>query len=350
MRPTEGTEADGAPDRSEAPFPSLSEETASRLQQTLDIASEPVSAPYAPRRMTRALLVYNPVAGERWKRPPPASVLDALAREGVRAELRMTRGQDHATEIVREHLVGGLDEVWVCGGDGSVAQAATALVDSAVPLCILPTGTGNVVAVEYGITRGWRHTLRALARSSAHGSLHTFRVGSRAVLLGVGVGFDARIIGGATERAKDWLGFAAFAARGVLEWARYDFPALRVEGEDEEGRPFTGEATHLFAAVTRHYGGTMVAAPRADPGDDCVDLVLFRGRSRLRLAALWAGVELPGTMHLRVPGVETRRARRLRVTSVDGRPVAVHLNGDAVERTPVEVEPWGRVRLRLPER
>lgn len=299
--------------------------------------------------MTRALLVYNPVAGELWKRPPPASVLDALAREGIRAELRMTRGQDHATEIVREHLADGLDEVWVSGGDGTMAQAATALVDTAVPLCILPTGTANVVAVEYGIRGGWRRTLRALARSTRHGDLHAFRVGGRAVLLGVGAGFDARIIGGATERAKDRFGFAAFAGRGVLEWARYDFPALRVEGEDETGRRFAEEATHLFAAVTRHYGGTQVAAPLADPADGCVDLVLFRGRSRLRLAALWAGVELPGALHLRVPGVETRRARRLRVTAANGRAVAVHLNGDAVEQTPVEVEPWGRVRLRLPE-
>lgn len=300
--------------------------------------------------MTRALLVYNPVAGERWSRPPPASVLDALAREGLRAELRMTRGQDHATEIVREHLADGVDQVWVCGGDGTVAQAATGLVDSAAPLCVLPTGTGNVIAGEYGIPSAWRGAVRALARSRAHGSLHTFRVGSRAILLGVGVGLDARIIGGATERAKDWLGFAAFAARGVLEWARYDFPPLRVQGEDEGGRPFTEEATHLFAAVTRRYGGPSIAAPDGDPGDDCVDLVLFRGRSRVRLAALWAGIEMPGTLHLRVPGVETRRARRLRVTSADGRPVAVHLNGDAVERTPVAVEPWGPVRLRLPER
>lgn len=300
--------------------------------------------------MARALLVYNPVAGARWSRPPPASVLDALAGEGIRAELRMTRGQDHATEIVREHLANGLDEVWVCGGDGTMAQAATALVDTAIPLCILPTGTANVVAVEYGIPSGWRTTVRALAGSRRHSDLHAFRVRDRAVLLGVGVGFDARIIGGATERAKDWLGFAAFAGRGVLEWVRYGFPALRVEGEDESGRPFAEEATHLFATVTRHYGGTRVAAPRADPEDDCMDLVLFRGRSRVRLAALWTGVELPGTLHLRVPGVQTRRARRLRVTSADGRPVAVHLNGDAVERTPVEIEPWGPIRLRLPER
>lgn len=298
--------------------------------------------------MRRALLVYNPAAGQVWSRPRPDEVRRALLAQGIDAEVLPTRGQDHATALVREHLGPEVDSVWVAGGDGTAGQAAAALVDSEVPLGILPTGTVNVVAWECGIPSRWARAVEALARSRRWRPFRVWRVGGRAALLGVGVGYEARVIGRAEGAPKHWLGPAAVGASGVLELARYDFPALRATGEDERGRPFDRSATQVLATITRRYAGHFVAAPEADPEDGCIDVLLSRGRSRVGLAAFWAGIELPGTLHLRVPGVEVLRARRLRVAAEDGRAVEVHVNGDAVERTPFEVEPWGRVRVMVP--
>jgi diacylglycerol kinase family enzyme len=300
--------------------------------------------------MPRSLLVYNPAAGQWWRRPRPEVLLRALARRGWTAELLVTRGQDHATELVRENLAGDVEAVWACGGDGTVAQAAAALVGTEVPVGILPHGTVNVLALECGVPRDPLRAVDALARLPGARRFQAWKSGARAVLLGAGVGFEARAIGNVGTQAKIWLGFLAVGAQGVAEWARYEFPQLRVSGVDHHGNHFDLSATQVLATNPRRYAGHFPVAPDADPEDALLDVVLFRGDSRVRMAGFWLGVELPGALHLRVPGAAVLRARHLRVEAGDGRAVEAHVNGDAVATTPLTVEPWGRVRLLSPER
>lgn len=300
--------------------------------------------------MRRALLIYNPVAGQWWRRPRPEDVRGELARHGWDAQLLVTEGQDHATELVRAHLSPEIEAVWASGGDGTLAQAATALVGSGVPLGIIPVGTVNVIARETGIPNGAGPSIAAVAKSSARRDFHAWRANGRAVLLGAGAGFDARAMGRVNPRIKSSLGLIGIGARGVWEWARYDFPLLHVTGEDAGGRPIDTEATQVLATVPRHFAGSHVLVPDADPEDAIIDVVLFRGRSHARLAAFWLGVEAPGTAQLRVPGVEVVRARRLAIAARDGRAEPTHVNGDVCDATPIAIEPWGRVRLMAPER
>ena len=302
----------------------------------------------APASMRPSLLIYNPAAGQRWRRPAPEHVVRELARHGWGADLHLTRGQDHATELVRAHLAPHHQAVWSCGGDGTLAQAATALAGSRVPLGIIPTGTVNVIARECGIPSDPGSAIACVGGGEHRRTFRTWRAGERAVLLGAGVGFDARAMGRVNARAKDALGMLAIGARGVREWAAYDFPPLRVTGEDEHGRALDLDATKVLATVPRHFAGQHVLVPDADPADALIDVVLFRGASRARLAAFWLGVELPGTAQLRVPGVQTLRARRLSIAATDGRAEPAHLNGDVVESTPLTLEPWGTVQILAP--
>lgn len=299
--------------------------------------------------MRRALLIYNPAAGQWWRRPRPEDVRGELARHGWDAELLVTEGQDHATELVRAHLSPEIEAVWACGGDGTLAQAATALVDSDVPLGIIPVGTVNVIAREIGVPKGAGRAIAAVADARRCQTFHAWRASGRAVLLGAGVGFDARAMGRVNPKVKTSLGLMGIGARGVWEWARYDFPALRVTGEEADGKRIDVEATQVLATVPRHFAGSHVLVPDADPADAIIDVVLFRGRSHARLAAFWLGVEVPGTAQLRVPGVDVLRARRLSVAALDGRAEPAHVNGDVCDATPIDIEPWGRVRLLAPD-
>ena len=79
------------------------------------------------------------------------ALIDRQRERGLELVNAPTTGVGDATEIVRTFLREGLDLVVVCGGDGTISEAACGLQGSDVPLAVLPGGTSNVLARELQI-------------------------------------------------------------------------------------------------------------------------------------------------------------------------------------------------------
>src|ERR1035437_967454 len=124
----------------------------------------------------RGLLVYIPGAGQRDRRP----AMEALAREAAARDLELallpTRRSGDAAKLVSEGLRSPPDLIVVAGGDGTVAEVAGALAGSTVPMAVVPTGTTNVVAREFGVA----------SFALAQRSLHSGRTAALSVWLSAG--------------------------------------------------------------------------------------------------------------------------------------------------------------------
>jgi diacylglycerol kinase family enzyme len=93
----------------------------------------------------------------------------------------------------------------VAGGDGTLAEAAAGLVGSALPMAIIPAGTGNILATNLNVPFGIKEaTLAALQGTAA-----PFDVGrlddGRIFLLAAGAGYDADLIRDADRELKRGL-------------------------------------------------------------------------------------------------------------------------------------------------
>lgn len=290
-----------------------------------------------------SLLVWNPGAGRSRGRDASA-VRAALAEHGAVELLETT--PDGTGRLLRSHLGSGIERVYVLGGDGTVGDVAGALLDSETPLGILPCGTSNVVARECHIPLRPLRAAHALARSGTTRVFRAWSTGRGTLLLGLGVGFDARLMWNTSANAKRRFGILAVGATAFRELFRYDFPPLEVEGEDAAGQPFKAKATSVLVGNGQRYAGDPIMMPGADPEDDALDVLLLASPRRMDLAAFWGLSALPGSPHLKVAGVTHLRARRLVIDCPTA--VEVHLNGDPHGRTPVRLEPCGAVRLLVP--
>lgn len=299
--------------------------------------------------MKRGILVYNPASGGRDRTAQMAAIAERARGRGVELSLFATRAPRHATELVRAHLAEEPDLVAVAGGDGTIAEAAAALAGSDVPLAILPAGTTNVVAREYGLGKCPEEAADALLASDATRTLTTWPSAGRTSLIGTGVGFDARVMANVHPLAKRLFGRAGFAWVSTVEWKRYEFPPIEVTGVDAEGRPFERRATFVLSANTKKYGGDAVLSPFADPDDDLLDLVLFTSEDRGDLFQFYR--LLPGgkARQLGVRGVDRLAVRSFSARSLAGYALEVQVDGDAAGTTPVTVGPaGGKVRLLVP--
>jgi diacylglycerol kinase (ATP) len=297
----------------------------------------------------RGLLVYNPRAGGRDRRADVERVVERAAGRGLVLTQHPTERPGHATELVAEHLREAPDLVVVCGGDGTLGEAAEALVGTETPLAILPAGTANVVAREYGVgTDLLAAEAHLLSRKSR--PLTAWHVSGRVSLIGAGVGFDARVMGNIVPLLKRLFGRTGIGYTATLEWLKYEFPPIGVSGIDAEGRPFEREATFVLSANTRRYGGDPILSPHADPETDLLELVLFTSRSRGDLISFYRRLSRGRAEHLQVNGVSRMGVRQFTARSLAGYELEVQVDGDGAGTTPVTMGPAiGRVSIVVPE-
>jgi diacylglycerol kinase family enzyme len=212
------------------------------------------------------------------------------------------------------------------GGDGTVA----ALVNErpTVPITVLPTGTENLFARHFGLSRhpaGLAATVAAGRRTPVDLGLS----GSRRFTLMAGIGFDADVVSrhhfarlgrGGAVRPTNRVSYVEPVLRSSLE---YRFPLLTVQVTDPgHEEVLTGTSAFLFNLP--RYALGLPFAPSALADDGLLDLVVFRKAGPFQaLYYLW--LVLRG-LHLATPGVYHRRVRKVVVSAAER--VPVQLDGD----------------------
>jgi diacylglycerol kinase family enzyme len=296
----------------------------------------------------RGLLVYNPMAGGAGRIDVPGIVKRA-ARCNLELLALPTDRPRHATELVAARLGEALDLVVVAGGDGTVGEVAEAVLGTDMPIAILPTGTANVVAREYGIGRTVAEGERTLTSPRVK-PITVWHAAGGTCLIGAGVGFDARVMKNIVPWLKRAFGRTGIGWTATLEWLKYEFPPIEATGVDAQGAPFSVEGTFVLAANTRRYGGDAILSPFADPADDLLDLVLFASRSRGTLARWYGRLSRGKAAHLSVEGCSRFAVRSFSARSLAGYELDVQVDGDAVTKTPFAMGPAaGRVSIVVPE-
>jgi diacylglycerol kinase (ATP) len=158
-------------------------------------------------------LVFNPAAGDE---DPGVrrSALEELAKAaGLTCELAETDVVLGAHPAAEKAVADGMERLIVCGGDGSVAEAAHALAGTTTSLAVVPGGTANLLAVNLGIPTDREEAMR-FALASAAQPTDVARTNVGAFLIAAGMGLDARIMRGADRALKNRYGHLAYFISG----------------------------------------------------------------------------------------------------------------------------------------
>jgi diacylglycerol kinase (ATP) len=273
-----------------------------------------------------------------------STLIDDTLRALKRAGAELTRARPASVEAARQAAQeaaasGSYDAIVAAGGDGTIRHVAAALMDTAMPLGIIPVGTGNVLAHEIGLA----HQSAAIAHMLLYGpvvSAVCARANGDPFLLMAGAGFDGRVIAALDHRLKSHVGKVAYAGP-ILGALAHPVDTLTVT---VDGCPH--EASWAVISNARHYGGNFVMARRTGIRERGLQAILFKAKNQAVLFGQLMALAM-GTLDDRSASHgDVEMLPCLRATVTAQHPVPTQIDGDAFGSTPLEVEA-GAADLRL---
>ncbi len=259
---------------------------------------------------TRARVICNPTSGGGAY--DPDEIRNEL--EGLDVEWIQTEGPDDAVEAAQEYRDGLL---LVAGGDGTINDVINGIGNAGFPegvtLGILPAGTGNDLAATLCVPED-PDLAEDVVRQNRVRTLDVARVRSEGVgerfFINVATGGLGAEISDANEgELKEKWGKLSYL-RASLEVAK-DFDVreldLYLDGELRKVR-----AVNVVVGNCRYAGGGWLAAPKANPEDGLLDVVIIETLGLADLLTL-APASLARADYLEKEGVFFARAKEIRV-------------------------------------
>jgi YegS/Rv2252/BmrU family lipid kinase len=162
----------------------------------------------------RIHVIINPASGGN--EPILNTLNDVFRQYDIEWSVSVTHGQDDARDQARAACDDGVDLVAAYGGDGTLLSAAVGLMESDIPLGILPGGTANALADEMRVPLALQKATELLCDdNNQRRSIDVGCAGDRYFLLRVGTGMVATLSEGTTRDLKDRFGIVAYIISGV---------------------------------------------------------------------------------------------------------------------------------------
>lgn len=319
----------------------------------------------ASGRHPHAAVVYNPTKASLER------LRTAVAEHERRMEWNPTRWYETASDdagraAARQAAAGGPAVVIVAGGDGTVRAVAEVLRDTGIPVALVPSGTGNLLARDLGTPL---NDIPASVSAAFTGIDRMVDVGvaeiedekgirrAHVFMVMAGIGLDAQMAQDTSAIAKKHLGWFAYVtpiARSIVANRLFHL-TYRID----DGRSRSTRAHTVIVGNCGTLTGNMLLLPAAVIDDGLLDVVIMRP------AGLFGWAQIGTRLTLQSAARRSRSTRRWLSRSPDlhalgydqGRqfevrfetPHAVELDGDPfghVVRARISVIP-GALHVRV---
>ncbi len=229
-----------------------------------------------------AAVVFNPVKVDVVKLR--AFVAQAAIDAGW-AESRWyeTSVEDPGTELAKRAVADGASVVMAAGGDGTIRSVAQGLSTSGVPIALLPSGTGNLLArnLKLSLNRledSVRTAFTGVDRRIDLGVVDLQRAdGSRdshSFVVMAGLGIDAAMIANTDPKLKARVGWIAYV--GGIAQALKGENSVRLRFQVDDHQPRSVRVHSVLIGNCGLLTGNILLLPEAAVDDGIFDIVALR--------------------------------------------------------------------------
>jgi diacylglycerol kinase (ATP) len=271
----------------------------------------------------RALLLVNSHARQGQKSLTEA--INCLEKLGFDLIYESTTKSHHLAEAIVRYQ-NQVDLVIVGGGDGTLNAAIDGLVQTQLPLGILPLGTANDLARTLGIPNSLAEACNIIASGEVR-RIDLGLVNDKYFFNVASLGLSVKITQRLTKEFKRRWGVLAYAITALqVIWESRPFSAeIRINGNSTQVK-----TVQIAVGNGHYYGGGMAVVYDATIDDQRLDLY------SLEIQRWWHIIPLLPAMrrgrHNNLPGVRALQGQEIEIYTHKPRPI--NTDGDITTSTP----------------
>ncbi len=266
----------------------------------------------------RLLIIANPNAGHGKAKAINAAVKASGIEERFNVEVEFTLRRYHAAELAKAAADSSVDVVAAAGGDGTVNEVASSLINKSSSLALIPLGSGN------GLARHLQYPMKATdaLKKIKNGSIRVIDsliINKRPAFNVSGLGFDGYVASIFDKSGR--RGLMTYTTITLQEYFRYKAVGFKVNCDGDE----IDVTSHMVViANASQFGNAAIIAPHADLQDGKADIIIVKRPPLHRLPSTFYRI-FNGTLK---PDNYTKMFSGKKISITASKPVHLHIDGE----------------------
>jgi len=224
--------------------------------------------------MRNIIYIINPISGKGSKKALELLINKKTKAAGISFQLfPSVESGDYSflLPIIKEQKI---TDVVIAGGDGTISQVVSSLMDHDLNFGIIPCGSGNGLALAAKISKQPAKALNIIFTGEPS-PVDGFYVNGQFACMLCGVGFDAKVAHEfARQPSRGLKTYATLVSRNFFSMAPYQFSI------ESNGLEFSTEAFFISIANSNQFGNNFTIAPKALLSDGLLDIVIVKKSAR----------------------------------------------------------------------
>ncbi len=274
------------------------------------------------------LLVVNPNAG----RGKAKALLSQIKQRFIQAQADITVYLTQTSGDARAHVEREgrrFDVIVAVGGDGTINEVVTGMINLAKPLGIIPIGSGNDFARSCGIPLDSLTTAIDIILRHQTTRIDVGVFNDRYFVNALGIGFDG-YVNHRSHRIRLVKGGLKYLVALAMSFLSYRPVTINFKSEQHS---FERKVFSLSIGNGRFVGNGMVLTPKAVLNDQWLDIFFIGQVARWRLVKNFSKI-------LKGKKTGLSEVSRFRVHAVDissDQPIPLHYDGESLADNPLRV-------------
>lgn len=295
-----------------------------------------------PNKKKRIRFIINPISGTRDKFFIESYILKYINHDLFFFDIEFTEYAHHATILAKDASDKGYDAVIAVGGDGSINEIASVLINSNTAIGIIPNGSGNGLAHYLKIPLNVQKSIEIINNFGLL-SIDTATINEKPFISVAGLGFDALVADDfAHSKTRGLLSYIKIIVKNYITYRRKNYELYI------NSKKIQKKAMMITLANSNQFGYNTVIAPNAVINDGLIDVCLiyripFLEAAFLSLLLFLRRIDI--SKHIEI--IKTNE-----VTIYQNRKRVVHIDGDPIQlgkKIQIKVKPLS-LKIIVPEK